>query len=76
MKSRYSLNWKRAIFQVPAIILTAGILAFSANALQADSLPLIGGWSLDARMTTVTGERLDIPPQEAEKLFRNQAPVF
>ncbi len=76
MKSRYSLNWKRAIFQVPAIILTAGILAFSANALRPDSLPLIGDWSIDARMTTVTGERLDIPLQEAEKLFRNQAVIF
>ena len=76
MKSRYSLNWKRAIFQVPAIILTTGILAFSANALRPASLPLIGDWSLDARMTTVTGERLNIPLQEAEKLFRNQAVIF
>jgi len=78
MKSDHSLNmkWKPATWQVPAIILAAGILAFSANALRPNSLPLIGDWSIDARMTTVTGERLDISLQEAEKLFHDQAVVF
>ncbi|MEE4261922.1 MAG: rhodanese-like domain-containing protein [Desulfobacteraceae bacterium] len=76
MASHCSIKWKQAIWQIPAIILAAGILAFSANALRPDSLPLIGDWSIDARMTTVTGERLDIPLQEAEKLFRDQAVVF
>ncbi len=76
MKPRYSMNWKQAICQVPAIILAASLLAFSANALRTDTLPLIGDWSIDARMTTVTGERLDISLQEAEKLFRDQSVVF
>ena len=76
MASRYIIKWNAAIWQVPAIILAAGILAFSANALRSDSLPLIGDWSLDARMTTVTGERLDMSLQEAEKLFRDQLVVF
>jgi hypothetical protein len=76
MTSHYSIQWKQAIWQVPAITMAAGILAFSANALRPDSLPLIGDWSIDARMTTVTGERLDISLQEAEKLFRDQAAVF
>jgi rhodanese-related sulfurtransferase len=76
MRSHHSIKWKQAIWQVPVIILTAGLLAFSANALRPEALPLIGDWSLDARMTTVTGKRLDIPLQEAEKLFRNQAAVF
>ncbi len=78
MKSDHSLNmkWKQATWQVPAIILAAGILAFSANALRPNSLPLIDDWSIDARMTTVTGERLDISLREAAKLFRDQAGVF
>jgi len=76
MKSRYTMNWKQAIWQVPVVIFAACILAFSANALRPDSLPLTGDWSIDGRMTTVTGERLDIPLQEAETLFRNQAAVF
>ena len=76
MASRYIIKWKVAIWQMPAIILAAGILAFSANALRTDSLPLIGDWSIDARMTTVTGERLDISLQEVEKLFRDQSVVF
>jgi len=78
MKSDHSLNmnWKQAIWQIPAVIFVAGILAFSANALRPDALPVIGDWSLDARMTTVTGERLDISLPEAEKLFRDRAAVF
>ncbi len=76
MESRYSIKWKQAIWQVPAILLAAGILAFSANVLLTDSLPLIGDWSIDARMTTITGERLDISLQEAENLFNSQSAVF
>jgi rhodanese-related sulfurtransferase len=78
MKSVYTsiVKWKQAGWQVPAILLAAGLLAFSANALRPDALPLIGDWSIDARMSTVTGERLDISLQEAEKLFREQAVVF
>ncbi len=76
MKSRYYVNWKQAIRQIPVVIFVAGILAFSANALRPDALPLIGDWSLDARMTTVTGDRLDISLPEAEKLFRDRAAVF
>jgi len=76
MTSHYRIKWKQAIWQVPIVILAAGILALTVNALRPDSLPLIGDWSIDARMTTVTGERLDISLQEAEKLFRDQATVF
>jgi rhodanese-related sulfurtransferase len=76
MTSHYRIKWKQAIWQMPVVILAAGILALSANAVRPDSLPLIGDWSIDARMTTVTGERLGISLQEAEKLFRDQAVVF
>jgi len=78
MKSAHSITmkWKQAIWQVPAILLAAGMLAFSANALRPDSLPLIGYWSIEARMTTVTGERLDISLQEAVKLFNGRSAVF
>jgi rhodanese-related sulfurtransferase len=76
MTLRHRLKWKQAIWQTPAIILATGILAFSANALRSEPLPLTGDWSIDARMTTVTGKRLDISLQEAEKLFRGQGVVF
>ena len=76
MALRNSLKWKQATWQVPAIILVAGILAFSANALRPDSLPLIGDWSIDARMTTITGERLDISLGEAQGLFNSRSAVF
>ena len=76
MASRYSIKWKQAIWQVPVVILAAGILALSANALRTDSLPLIGDWSIDARMATITGERLDISLPEAQNFFNSRSAVF
>ena len=69
-------KWRQAVWQLPAIIVLAGILAFSVNGLRSESLPLIGDWSVDTQMTSVSGERLDISLEEAERLFRNQAAVF
>jgi rhodanese-related sulfurtransferase len=76
MVSSYSIKWRQAIWQVPAITLAAGILALSVNILRPDSLPLIGDWSIVTRLTAVTGELLDISLPEAQKLFRDQATVF
>lgn len=76
MVSSYSIKWRQAIWQVPAITLAAGILALFINTLRPDSLPLIGDWSIVARLTTATGVRLDLSLPEAEKLFRGKAAVF
>ena len=76
MKSYYRIKWKQAIWQVPVLILVAGILALSANTLRPKSLPLIGAWSIDTRMTSVTGQQLDVSLQEIKTQFRNQTAVF
>jgi rhodanese-related sulfurtransferase len=46
------------------------------NALRPDRLPLIGDWTAAARITTSTGERMDISLDEAENLFFTDAAVF
>ena len=69
-------KWRQGIWQIPAIIMIAGILALSINNLRQESLPLIGDWSVAARMTTVNGEHLDISIDDAARLFREQAVVF
>jgi len=69
-------KWRRALWQIPAIIMVAGALALSSNNLRNESLPLVGDWSAAASLTTVSGEYLDISIDEAARLFREQAAVF
>jgi rhodanese-related sulfurtransferase len=61
---------------VAALVLVSAAVALAVNALRADRLPLVGDFSAAARMTTATGERMDIPLEEAEKLFITHAAVF
>jgi rhodanese-related sulfurtransferase len=69
-------TWKRAAWQVPVLVALSAAVALAVNALRADRLPLVGDFSVAARMTTATGERMDIPLEEAEKLFFTHAAVF
>jgi rhodanese-related sulfurtransferase len=70
------LAWSRAARQVPALVLLSVAAALAVNALRADRLPLAGDFSAAARMTTATGERMDIGLDEAQKLFAAHAAVF
>ena len=74
--SRLIHKWRQGIWQMPAIILVAAILAFSVNTLRQESMPLVGDWSASTRMTTVSGEHLDISIDDAARLFREKALVF
>jgi rhodanese-related sulfurtransferase len=68
--------WRRAVWQVPALVILSAAVALAVNALRADRLPLVGDFSVAARITTATGERMDISLNEAEKLFFTDAAVF
>jgi len=68
--------WHRAAWQVPVLVILSAVAALAVNALRADRLPLVGDWSVAARITTSTGERMDISLNEAEKLFFTDAAVF
>jgi rhodanese-related sulfurtransferase len=69
-------NWRRATWQIPALLFLSALAALTVNALRADRLPLVGEFSVAARMTTATGERMDITIEEAERLFFTAAAVF
>jgi rhodanese-related sulfurtransferase len=69
-------SWKRAVWQVPVLVVLSAAVALAVNALRADRLPLVGDFSVAARMTTASGERMDISLEEAEKLFSSHAAVF
>jgi rhodanese-related sulfurtransferase/uncharacterized membrane protein YphA (DoxX/SURF4 family) len=68
--------WRRAAWQVPALVILSVAAALTVNALRVDRLPLAGDFSVSARMTTAAGERMDISLEEAQKLFSAHAAVF
>jgi rhodanese-related sulfurtransferase len=69
-------TWCRAAWQIPLLVILSAVASLAVNALRPDRLPLVGDFSVAARMTTATGERMDIPLEEAEKLFSTHAAVF
>jgi rhodanese-related sulfurtransferase len=76
MQTKRQNRYFKALWQTPAIAMVAAILSLAFNAARTDGIALIGDWSVDARMTTLTGERLDISLQEAEELFYRQSGIF
>ena len=68
--------WKQAAWQIPALVILSTVAALAVNAVRTDRLPLIGDFSVAARMTTATGERMDIALEDAEKLYFTHAAVF
>ena len=68
--------WKKASWQVPVLVILSAVVALAVNALRTDRLPLVGDWSVAARITTATGERMDISLAEAQKLFSSNTVVF
>jgi len=68
--------WGQAVRQTLALVILSAAVALAVNALRADRLPLVGDFSVAARITTSTGERMDISLNEAERLFFTDAAVF
>lgn len=76
MKTTIRNKFYKTLWQIPAIAVLAAAFGMVVNSARTDGIPLIGDWSVEARMTTVTGERLDISLPEAEKLYRDRQAVF
>jgi rhodanese-related sulfurtransferase len=68
--------WRRAAWQVQALVVLSVVAALAINSLRTDRLPLVGDFSAAGRITTATGERMDIDLDEAKKLLHGQAAVF
>jgi rhodanese-related sulfurtransferase len=68
--------WTQAAWQIPALLILSVAAGLAVNTMRADRLPLIGDFSVGARMTTATGERMDIALEEVEKLFFTHGAVF
>lgn len=76
MPTRARSHWRQALWQIPAIILLAGLVGICVNYLRPDSIPLVGDWSAKASTAQGTEDTLAIPLEGAAKLFSAQMAVF
>jgi rhodanese-related sulfurtransferase len=68
--------WRQALWQLPVIILMAGLVGISVNYLRPDSIPVVDDWPAEISMASATEKNLIIPLPEATRLFSEQAAVF
>jgi rhodanese-related sulfurtransferase len=65
-----------ALWQIIIILALATIAGLISNGIQKQSIPIVGDFSIQSRMTTETGNSLTIPLADAEKLFNKKTGVF
>jgi rhodanese-related sulfurtransferase len=68
--------WKTAFYQTLAFASAAGIFALIVNQVRSDSIPLLGDWSPEARITLKFGKNILIPFKEAEEQFLTGSAIF
>ncbi len=73
---RIDRHWKTAFGQTVALALMAAVLGLIVNQLRSDSLPLLGDWSPEARITLKFGKNILIPFEEAKDNFLTGSAVF
>lgn len=69
-------QWKAASMQAIVILSIAAVAALSVNHFRSSPLPLIGDWSVDARLATPSGRKLAILLEEAKTLHQSGSAVF
>jgi rhodanese-related sulfurtransferase len=66
----------QSVWQFGAIFALAVFLGFSVNQFRNNGIPLFQDWSPEARLTSPSGERLEISLAEAKKLFFQKAVIM
>lgn len=66
----------QSVWQCAAIFTLAIFLGFSINQFRNNRLPLFEDWSMEARLMSPSGKRLDISLVEAKNLFFKQAAIM
>jgi rhodanese-related sulfurtransferase len=67
---------KQAAWQIPALMVLAGLMAVGVNQWRTDGIPLVGNWSVEARFADAAGLSLVVPQEEARRLFAGQGTLF
>ena len=73
---RIDRPWKTAFRQTVVLSLIAIVLGLIVNQFRSDSMPLLGDWSPEARITTKFGRNILIPFDEAKDKFFSGGAVF
>lgn len=73
---RIDRPWKTAFGQTVALALMAAVLGLIVNQVRSDSIPLLGDWSPEARISLKFGKNILIPFEEAKDKFLTGAAVF
>jgi len=74
--SRLDRPWKTPFSQTLALSLLATLLGLLVNQVRSDSIPLLGDWSPEARITLKFGKNILIPFDEAKDKFLTGSAVF
>jgi len=68
--------WRTVLGQTLALTLSAVLLGLIVNQARSDSMPLLGDWSPEARITLKFGRNILIPFEEARDRFFTRGAVF
>jgi len=74
--SRSDRPWRRPFGQTLAFALFAAVFGLIVNQVRSDSIPLLGNWSPESRITLKFGKNILIPFDEAKDKFLTGAAVF
>lgn len=66
----------QALWQVPFLMVVAGLIALAVNHRREAPLPLVGDWSAPARFADKDGQSLAISLDQAKNLFEDKAAIF
>jgi rhodanese-related sulfurtransferase len=75
-KTMFRERVKQCLWQVPLMIVLAGLVALGVNRWRPDGIPLRGDWSTAARFGGAAGDSLTIALDQASALFQQDAAVF
>ena len=67
---------RKAVWQIPALLVLAVIAGIGTNAWRSDGIPLVGDWSAAARFSDTAGESIAIPLERAADQFEKGTALF
>jgi len=76
VKDHHVLQIRKAIWQIPALIVLATIAAIGTNAWRSDSIPLVGDWSVEERFSDTAGGSMIISLEQAAEKFKKGSALF
>ncbi|RJQ77467.1 MAG: hypothetical protein C4519_13300 [Desulfobacteraceae bacterium] len=69
-------RFKKLLWQLPSLIIVAGLIALLSNHLRSDGIALVGDWSVDARFADAAGDSLVISLEQAVQEFKQDTVLF